>query len=107
VLGGREQFDACETLVLRARADLDTGRAREAALQLRVGIEALLAELRGALADPGHEEDMAALNARRHEAGELANAALSGVLDGEQVAQVRDLVETCERILRRRRVLRG
>lgn len=107
VLGGREQFDACETLVLRARADLDTGRQREAALQLRVGLEALLAELRDALADPGHEEDMAALSARRHEAGELANAALSGKLDREQVSQVRDLVEICERILRRRRVLRG
>jgi hypothetical protein len=107
VLGGREQFDACETLVLRARADLDSGREREASLQLRVGLEALLTELRGALADPGHEEDMAALNGRRHEAGELANAALSGELKGEQAAQVRELIETCERILRRRRVLRG
>ena len=107
VLGGREQFNACETLVLRARADLDTGRGREAALQLRVGLEALLAELRDALPDPGHEEDMAALNARRHEAGELANAALGGELDGEQAAQVRELVETCERVLRRRRILRG
>ncbi len=78
VLGGREQFDACETLVLRARADLDAGRGREAALQLRVGLEALLVELRGALADPGHEQDMATLEAGRHEAGELANHALAG-----------------------------
>ena len=37
--------DACETLLLRARADLDAGRRREAALQLRVGLEALLVEL--------------------------------------------------------------
>ena len=65
VLGGRERVDACETLLLRARADLDSGRHREAALQLRVGLEALLVELDGAVADPGHEEDMAELGARR------------------------------------------
>ena len=81
VLGGRERIDACETLLLRARADLDAGRHREAALQLRVGLEALLVELDGALADPGHEEDMATLNERRSEVGEAANAALRGELD--------------------------
>lgn len=107
VLGGREQFDACETLVLRARADLNAGRTREAALQLRVGLEALLAELRGALSDPGHEEDMNTLSSRRHEAGELANLALGSDLSPEQAQRVRDLTETCERVLRRRRVLRG
>lgn len=107
VLGGREQIDACETLLLRARADLAAGRQREAALQLRVALEALLAELGGALTDAGHEEDMAALQARRHEAGEAANAALSGGIDDEQAESVRELVETCERVLRRRRVLRG
>jgi hypothetical protein len=107
VLGGREQIDACETLLLRARADLDAGRRREAALQLRVGLEALLVELAGALTDPGHEEDMATLEARRGEAGEAANAALRGDLDDERERQVRELVELCERVLRRRRVLRG
>ena len=69
VLGGRERVDASETLILRARTDLDGGRWREAAFQLRVGLEALLVELRGALADPGHEEDMAVLEERRGEAG--------------------------------------
>ena len=49
MLGGRERVDVCETLLLRARADLDAGREREAALQLRVGLEALLAELKGGL----------------------------------------------------------
>jgi hypothetical protein len=107
VLGGREKLDACETLVLRARSDLDGGRVREAALQLRVGLEALLAELRGALSDPGHEEDIGALDGRRQEAGELANLALQGDLNDEQTLQVSELVETCERVLRRRRVLRG
>lgn len=107
VLGGREQLDACETLLLRARADLDGKREREAALQLRVGLEALLVELKGALGDPGHEEDMAALENRRHEAGELANAALRGNLSSEQLRSLGELLALSERVLRRRRVLGG
>ena len=105
VLGGREQLDACETLLLRARADLNAGRNREAALQLRVGLEALLVELKGALGDDGHEEDMATLEGRRHEAGELANAALRGNLTAEQRQSLSELLATSERVLRRRRVL--
>jgi hypothetical protein len=107
ILGGRERADTCETLLLRARADLDAARYREAALQLRVALEALLPELSGALADPGHEQDMTQLKARRNEAGEAANAALRGELDIERERQVTELIELCERVLRRRRVLRG
>lgn len=107
VLTGREQLDACETLLLRARADLDAGRDREAALQLRVGLEALLVELKGAIADPGHEEDMGTLNGRKSEVGEAANEALQGDLTVEQRQHVEELLEISERVLRRRRVLRG
>ena len=107
VLGGREDLDACETLILRARADLDASRRREAALQLRIALEALLVELDNALADPDHEREMAELQARRAEAGDAANAALRGDLSVEQERQVEELVALCERILRRRRVLRG
>lgn len=107
VLGGRERLDVCEVLLLRARADLDAGREREATLQLRIGVEALLAELRGAVADPGHDEDMGSLNERRHELGELANEALAGELDAERATRVRELLERSERVLRRRRLLRG
>jgi hypothetical protein len=107
VLGGREQIDACETLLLRARADLDANRQREAALQLRVGLEALLIELRGALTDPDHEEDMAQIEARRHEIGNAANLALKGDLNAESARNVEELQALCERVLRRRRVLRG
>jgi hypothetical protein len=107
VLGGRERIDACETLLLRARTDLEAGRTREAALQLRVGLEALLVELAGALVDPAHEEDMSQLEARRHEAGEAANAALRGELEAAREESVRELLEICERVIRRRRVLRG
>jgi hypothetical protein len=107
VLGGREKLDACETLVLRARADLDAGRRREAALQLRVGLEAMLAELDAALTDPGHEEDINQLQARRGEIGNAANAALHGDLPIDDERNVSELLALCERVLRRRRVLRG
>jgi hypothetical protein len=107
VLGGREQLDACETLLLRARADLDAGREREAALQLRVALEAMLVELEGALADPGHGEDMAALAAARKSVGAAANAAVAGELDESSAAAVAETTALAERVLRRRRVLRG
>jgi hypothetical protein len=107
VLGRRERIDACEALLLRARADLDAGRSREAALQLRIGLEALLVELAGALADPAHAEDMAELGARRGEVGRAADTALRGDLDTGSERRVRETLEICERVLRRRRVLRG
>jgi hypothetical protein len=90
VLRGREQLDACETLLLRARADLDAGRNREAALQLRVGLEALLAELDGALDDPDHVADLDSL--RENQADDKKSTA--------------ERLEIAERVLRRRRVLR-
>ncbi len=105
VLGGRERLDACETLLLRARADLDAGRMREAALQLRGALESLLVELDESLADPAHEQDMGELGGRRGEAAAAAEAALRGRLGSEHERSVRELTEICERVLRRRRVL--
>lgn len=107
VLGGKERLDACETLLLRARADLDAGREREAALQLRVGLEALLVELHNELSDSGHLEDMATLQERKHEVGEAANSALQGDLTSAESHNVRDLLAISERVLRRRRIMRG
>jgi hypothetical protein len=107
VLGGRERLDVCETLLLRARADLDAGREREAALQLRVGLEALLAELGEPEGDADQAEDVAVLRENRREAGEAANAALAGPLPPERLTQVEELLALCERVLRRRRVLRS
>jgi hypothetical protein len=107
VLRGRESLDACEPLLLRARRDLDAGRDREAALQLRIGFEALLAELDGAVDDPDHDEDMATLRECRGAVGEIANEALRGELPEATVERVAELLEICERVLRRRRVLRG
>ncbi|MGE5280709.1 MAG: hypothetical protein ACM3N0_00040 [Chloroflexota bacterium] len=107
ILGGREQLDACETLLLRARADLDAGRPREAALQLRIALDALLQELPDTLDDPDHIKDIVELKSRRSEATDAADAALQGDLDSAQLKSVEDLLQLCERVLRRRRVLRG
>ena len=109
MLGGREQLDACETLLLRARADLDAGRSREAALQLRVGLEALLVELDGALADPGHEKDMAELGSppsARRASCQRGPARATSTAEHERRLYA-SWLEICERVLRRRRVLRG
>jgi hypothetical protein len=104
VLRGREQFAACESLLLRARADLDAGRNREAALQLEIGIEAMLAELPAAL-DDDHRTDIAALEERQAAVEAAAERALAGDLGDEGTAAIRDALPIAERVLRRRRVL--
>jgi hypothetical protein len=105
VLRGRDRPHACETLLLRARADLDADRHREAALQLRIGIEALLAELHGALDDPDHNRDIEALKDQQQTIQAAAKRALTGDLPPETETTVREALEIAERILRRRRVL--
>lgn len=105
VLRARERTAACEPLLLRARADLNAGRAREAALQLRIGLEALLVELHDALDREDHHKDVTTLRERSSETGTIANRALQGELDEQATVAVRELLETCERILRRKRVL--
>jgi hypothetical protein len=107
ILRGRERLDACEPLLLRARADLDAGRRREAALQLRVGVEALRAELTDALDDDDHREDVAELAGRQETIDDDAERALQGDLPPESETAVREALEIAERILRRRRVLTG
>jgi hypothetical protein len=102
LLGGRDAALACEELTLRARADLDAGRPREAAFQVRVALEVALAELvpwseRGDLA--GRLE---ALRAERGPVGAAANAALEGGLDDEQIADVERVVGRLEAALRAR-----
>lgn len=104
VLGGRERLDACETLLLRARADIDAGRMREAALQLSVGLDALLAEL-GSDAGEEQADDLAALDERRSGAISLADRTLRGPLNDDAAAEVEATLEICERVLRRRRIL--
>jgi hypothetical protein len=102
VLGRREAVSPHEAVLLRARADLDTGRDREAALQLRVGLEALLADLAGG--SPKHAEELAALRERRSGTGQAANEALRGELTDDRRAELAETLRLCERLLRRRRV---
>lgn len=99
VLGGRETVLACEELVLRARMDLDGGRWREAALQARVALEALLTELRDL---PGDRRG--ALEANREHVSEAANAALRGPLPDELQDALEAGVELMEAALRARRL---
>jgi hypothetical protein len=99
LLGGREQVLACEELVLRARADLDADRGREAALQARVALESLLAELPEI---PG--ERRPALEADRELVGSAANAALTGGLTDEVARALEEAVVRMESALRARRL---
>jgi len=102
LLGGRDAALACETLILRCRADLDAGREREAALQLRAAIEAALAELvpwrdRSDLA--GRLDELAA-EQERVEA--IAATALEHGLDPDEAADVGRVAKRLEAALRAR-----
>jgi hypothetical protein len=102
LLGGRDAALAAEPLTLRARSDLDGDRPREAALQLRVALEAALAELEAwrGRGDLGARLD--ALTGERAPVGAAANAALRGGLDEEQTAAVGRALGAVEAALRAR-----
>jgi hypothetical protein len=104
VLGGKAAVAPCELLLIRARSDLDAGRDREAALQVRVGLEAMLAD-REAFDAPDQAADFAALQERRKATGEAANEALAASLSDGRLAEVTETLAICERILRRKRAL--
>jgi hypothetical protein len=99
LLGGREAPLACEELVLRARADVDAGRMREGALQARVALEGVLAELPGLA--PGRRTP---LDEARGPVGQAANAALRGPLDAASAEAVAGAVEAMEAALRAHRL---
>jgi hypothetical protein len=94
LLGGRDQALVAEELVLRARADLEAGRPREAALQARVALEALIAEL---------AERAATLGEHRSAVGDAANAALRGELSTTAAKEIEEAVAGMEAALRRHR----
>jgi hypothetical protein len=88
LLTGRQVAPACEELTLRARLDLDEGRDREAALQLRIALDAALAELP---VDPAG----AALRERLDELRSLHEGVVSAArrsLDGQPGAADREAV---------------
>jgi hypothetical protein len=94
LLGGREEQLACEELVLRARADLASARPREAALQARIALEAVLAEV----------PDEAGLNELRQGVADAANMALTQDPGPELQAAVGAAVTEMEAALRRHRL---
>jgi hypothetical protein len=89
LLGGREERLLAEELVLRARADLNAGRRREAALEARIALEALVAEL----------GERAPLD-QRDRVSSAANAAL----EGRTPAELEEAVAAMEAAVRRRRM---
>jgi hypothetical protein len=99
LLAGRDVALAAEELTLRARLDLDRGRTREAALQLRIALEAALAELQAW----SHHAEMATrldeLREERGVVGAAANRALEGGLDAEQVEDVGRVLRRLEAAL--------
>jgi hypothetical protein len=100
LVSGREEMLACEELVMRTRADLDAGRLREAALQARIALETLLAELGHDL--PGNRGP--ALDADRALAADAANEALRGDLSAEVIEGLSECVGRMESALRARRL---
>ncbi|HVP03173.1 MAG TPA: hypothetical protein VMT10_11430 [Solirubrobacteraceae bacterium] len=102
ILGARDVALACEDLALRAREDADAGRWREAAFQLRVALEAAIAELQPWSGQGDLEARIAALREQRQAVGRIANAALEGGLDDEQIARADAVLGQVEAALRAR-----
>ena len=96
LLGGHGTPLAGEDLVLRARADLDAGRTRAAALQARVALEALLAELDS----PAVE----GLGDQRPVVAEAANVALRGEVPAAVAEGLGAAIEAMESCCRRVRL---
>ena len=96
LLGGRDAALACEELALRARADFDAGRHREAALELRVALESALAELEAWRGTRDLDDRLAELREERGAVGDAANAALRGGLPAEAIADVERILGRVE-----------
>jgi hypothetical protein len=94
ILGGREEQLASEELVLRARADTDARRPREAALQARIALEAVLAEV----------PEESGLDEHRQAVADAANAALTQDPSPELQIAVEEAVTEMEAALRRHRL---
>jgi len=102
LLAGRDVALACEALALRARADLDAGRTREAALQLRVALAAALDELLAWAPRGDLERRIAELRELRPAANAAADAARQGGLDDAAAADVQRVLGRLEAALRAR-----
>jgi hypothetical protein len=102
LLSGRDVALACEELALRARLDLDTGREREATLQLRAALEAALAELAGWREVGGIAGRLDELRGLQPGVEAAARSALQGGLEPEDAERVRTALGRLEAALRAR-----
>jgi hypothetical protein len=96
VVGGRVSPLACEELVLRARMDVDASLWREAALQARVAMECMAAELKGESA-----RFVAKVEDGRDDLVAAAGAALDGDISLAQQDAVAKAVDEMQAGLRR------
>lgn len=102
LLAARDVALACEELTLRVRADAAAERWREAALGLRIAFEAALAELEPWREMAGLAERLGQLREHRPAVGAVANAALQGGLQDEQIELIRTVLGRIEAALRAR-----
>jgi hypothetical protein len=92
VLAGRDPVLTCEELVLRARSSLDAERWREAAMQLGVALDAVLAKLEPWREQAGLSVRLDELAGRRAGVQAAAAAALQGGLELPQLEVVREVL---------------
>ena len=102
ILSGHQEIVPAEELVLRARADIEAARPREAALQARIALESLRVDLEARFPDAAEP-----LEGHRTAVAEAANAALEGDPPPELVAAVEDAVAEMERAVRRAALAAG
>jgi hypothetical protein len=96
VLAGRIAVLESEDLLLRVYVDLDHGRTRAAALQLRAALGLLALELPGHPDADGLKLDIGALLA---EADGLVAEAGRGQLDGEHLEALEQIIDRVERAI--------
>lgn len=104
LLGGRDAALACEELALRARADLDGGREREAALQLHVALRAARAELQPWRESGDLATRIGELDDLQAGVDAAAERALEGGLERDQAEAVAHALQRLEAALRARTV---
>ena len=102
LLAGRDAVLACEELTLRARADLDLGRSREAALQLEAALGAAVAELAGWVSFGDLETRLGELRGYGESVAAAALAAREGRLEPVHVESVSVALARLEAALRAR-----
>jgi hypothetical protein len=102
LLSARDAALACEELALRARADLDHGREREAAIQLEAALVTALAELKGWAGVAGVPRRLSELEGYSDAVASAALAAREGCLEAAHVETVSAALSRLEVALRAR-----